>query len=723
MAARATGSWQRPSANGGAGEPGTPPLASKSLRMQVLIIDNGDSFTFNLSQLVSKLTGCRPIVIPNDESRWRDVVRREPVGAIIISPGPGSPAKTADFGVCPEVIRESDLPLLGVCLGCQGIGHAYGAAVVPAPEPFHGRISRVSHYGDELFAGIAEVFDAVRYHSLCVDGGTLPDCLEVTARTEDGTIMALRHRERPQFGVQFHPESVSAEQGEQLVRNFLAAVPTRQKARNAETPKRRLRARDGNPSRVVYRRLDRWTEPQVAFERLFLDSRDAFWLDSAALVPGFSRFSMMGDTSSPTCSVLRYSTARRTLRVARDGVLEHRRVDGLLPALRERLDRPVERAESLPFDFQTGLVGFFGYELRNECNSPTTRKSRYPDAVLFEVDRCVVFDHAVRCVYLVRLVEAGDPSDDAWFDRVEADLVAPQSAAAPPSSNRHPLVARPLDDSASYARKVRSCKAELGAGESYQICLSSEFEADFDAPPYAVYAALRAINPAPYGSFLRSGDLAIASSSPERFLQVTSQRSMCAKPIKGTSARGNDPHEDSLLATWLRSDEKSRAENLMIVDLLRNDVGRVAVTGSVQVPVLMDVEPYPTVHQLVSTVTGTLRSDLDCIDALASAFPGGSMTGAPKLRTMSIIDRLEQRPRGVYSGAIGYLSHGDRMDLAIVIRTIIMQGSRATVGSGGGIVAMSDPQAEFEEMMLKAQAPLKALAAASAGSADDLEIR
>ena len=701
--------------------------------MKVLIVDNKDSFTFNLSQLVAKVAACEPLVIENTEARWRDLLAMHGIGAIIISPGPGTPERLADFGICRDVILGTSLPLLGVCLGHQGLGYAYGAQVVRAPLPMHGRISRITHDGSAMFEGIPRSFDAVRYHSLCLQEESIPSCLKLAASSSDGVPMAVRHSQRPQFGVQFHPESVSAEHGERLVRNFLRVAASSRSTesesdRSHRDPPEPLRMRPTQPDfefRVVSRSLDGWIEPQAVFERLFAAREHSYWLDSSAVIPGYSRFSVMGDATGPSASLLTYRTKKRMLETHRCGEIRKERIDSLLPELRKRLARTVKLDGSLPFPFQTGLVGFFGYEMRNEFGSPTPRKSALPDAGFFDSDRCIVFDHHAKRMFLVARVatSSSDAEAASWFDSIASALKHADPVRRRPRRAGGRIVASLADGPKRYRRKILLCQDELAAGESYQICLSSEFTVNCDVKPYEAYRQLRALNPAPYSAYLQFGQFAVLSSSPERFLRVSPDRTISAKPIKGTCPRGGDPEVDSTLARWLRNDEKCRSENLMIVDLLRNDIGRVASTASVQVPKLMDVESYATVHQLVSTVTGHLRRDRDCLDCLAAAFPGGSMTGAPKLRTMSIIDRLERRARGPYSGAIGFLSYGDRMDLSIVIRTIVMSGSRATVASGGGIVALSDPSSEFDEMVLKAKAPLRALAVASAGNPGAWDLR
>jgi anthranilate/para-aminobenzoate synthase component I len=208
---------------------------------------------------------------------------------------------------------------------------------------------------------------------------------------------------------------------------------------------------------------------------------------------------------------------------------------------------------------------------------------------------------------------------------------------------------------------------------------------------------------------LKIGDLEIVSSSPEQFLKVSNSGKVSSKPIKGTRARSSDLAEDARIASELASNEKERAENLMIVDLMRNDLGRVCAADSIAVEKLFEVESYATVHQLVSTVSGVLKSGESATSAIAACFPGGSMTGAPKIRAVEILEELEGAPRGIYSGAFGYLGFDGSADFGMTIRTLVFEGNHATLGVGGGITIDSDPQSEFEETMLKAQALLKAI--------------
>jgi para-aminobenzoate synthetase len=265
------------------------------------------------------------------------------------------------------------------------------------------------------------------------------------------------------------------------------------------------------------------------------------------------------------------------------------------------------------------------------------------------------------------------------------------------------------DSPEAYLENIAACRREIFEGESYEICLTTELRSEGTLDPVPAYRALRARNPAPYAALLRLGELSVLSSSPERFLRVDREGVVESRPMKGTAARMAEPSADAGRAAELRRDEKTRAENLMIADLVRNDLGRVSRLGTVEAPKLMVVESHATVHQMITVVRGRLRADADAIDCIRAAFPAGSMTGAPKLRTLEIIDRLEGRPRGIYSGVLGFLAVNGTADLSVVIRTLVASPGGLSIGSGGAIVAGSDPEAEHEEMLLKTRALLDAV--------------
>jgi para-aminobenzoate synthetase component 1 len=366
---------------------------------------------------------------------------------------------------------------------------------------------------------------------------------------------------------------------------------------------------------------------------------------------------------------------------------------------------PVEQIPGLP-PFQTGLAGQFGYGLRHQVEAvPAHSRSDhgFPDLELGWYDVVVAVDHRDNRAF----VFAGGEQAAA---RTEWALARLQRQARFPAPDWE---IEPVPDLSAdqYRRAVRRTIDYIEAGDIYQANITQRFLAElprgFDR--LALYDELRRRNPATFAAFVDFGATALLSSSPERFLKVEGGV-IETRPIKGTRPRGSNPALDAALARELVASEKDRAENLMIVDLLRNDVGRVAKLGSVQVPVLIGLETYATVHHLVSVVTAALDDGKTAVDLLRAAFPGGSVTGAPKIRAMEIIAELEPTERGPYCGAIGYLSAGGAMDTNIVIRTLLIDGARISFQVGGGIVADSDPQAEWEESLTKAKALIETLA-------------
>ncbi|MEV5100600.1 aminodeoxychorismate synthase component I [Streptomyces massasporeus] len=984
--------------------------------MKTLLIDNYDSYTYNLFQLIAEVNGEEPVVVRND-APVDGLPDLRAFDNLVVSPGPGHPGLARDFGIGSRLLATSPVPVLGVCLGHQGIALGEAGLVGPAPEPRHGHLSTIRHDGQDLFHGLPQHFTAVRYHSLAVRE-PLPETLEATAWAEDGVLMGLRHRSRPLWGVQFHPESVLTEYGHRMLVNFrnlsaeragklrtkntavrmppavrrralvpecetgirrptggvlgaggvprpvVAAVfqvaalsrsaanlpvgagaavvpgeavtpsgtataapggaggapspargisaaergtaagvtmpavapggagaapspawgtPAGERGTDAEgvpaakpvahaegTPEHGgtgsagagdspspgipaagpdthaegtpepggagpagaggspgpgipaagprtytegtsehsgtaasatpgIRAawpethaegtpepagtrptgtansatrgttaakpethsegasktvgaggssspgvhaeggpgadaagvvgapvpvipRPRRPGRVGYRlhtrRVTGAVDTEAVFRRMFAGSARAFWLDSSLVEPGRSRFSFLGDDQGPLAEFVRYDVGAGRCEIERAGRPVRRVRASVFDYLKRQLGNRRVDPTGLPFDFTGGYVGYLGYEMKADCGSSNRHRSPAPDAAWLFADRVIAVDHEEGFTYAVCLAEdtpqAAQEAAD-WLEAALADLscvATEQHTPVPgPPAPADPGAAEPwlVRDRATYLADIEACRRALRSGTSYEVCLTNA--ARLPAPPDALefYRTLRRDNPAPYAAFLRFGELEVAGSSPERFLRIGRDGTAEARPIKGTAPRGEGPEEDARLRDALASDAKTRAENLMIVDLLRNDLGQVCRTGTVRVSRLMATETYATVHQLVSTVEGRLRPGTDAVDCVRACFPGGSMTGAPKLRTLEIIDSLETEARGVYSGALGYFGCGGGADLSIVIRTAVFADGVMHLGAGGAIVLDSDPDAEYDEMLLKTAAPMRAL--------------
>ena len=809
-----------------------------SAPLRTLLVDNYDSYTYNLYQLIHAVTGVEPLVVRNDDAKLAFGVDGIPdifssIDCIVISPGPGTAETDSDIGACGDIVKHmTDIPILGVCLGHQCIASVHGARIVRGARPCHGIISSLttapaSCKHGSIFNGMPETFKVVRYHSLVVDtAAELPSSLVATAWTDEKkTIMALQHRTRPLWGVQFHPESICTEYGAELMANFLlcAEACLQPHARPhlcslgpaGTTTREQLAQSQSHPSVARLRILrcpggaNRVGDATDLFERIFGAAKSPFcyFLDSSnhrsAASCTASRFSFMGDGArivecyggeKPTLPELRFwaydkNAGAKRFRNEHISARAANAQGDIFVYLKSEVEfyRDATRAQfvdvtaldewrsedawniretsskGIPFEYLCGYMGVFGYELRGLCEPNPQRggarprdesvENSLPDASFILSDRCIVMDHYTGDAFVMvwslspeHVQTAAEPrprawteASSAWMRLVHENIMGSDGAHVDKTDANTPSPLRPRELSfkpdrsrKQYVKNVESCISSIVDGETYEVCLTNQISSQHSCAygeTFALYKSLRQASPAPFAVFLavdpsgsvgwmppsaRSHGLssfAVCSSSPERFLRVSRERVVESKPIKGTARRGRTMSEDFRIASYLEASEKDRAENLMIVDLVRNDFGKVAIAGSVSVPGIFQVETYANVHQLVSTVRATLKPECSSVDAVRASFPGGSMTGAPKLRTMDIIDTLEVQRRGFYSGAVGYVSINDTVDLNIVIRTAVVRPGTISFGSGGAVIALSDPEAEYDEMLLK----INLLAAALGG--------
>jgi para-aminobenzoate synthetase component I len=465
---------------------------------------------------------------------------------------------------------------------------------------------------------------------------------------------------------------------------------------------------------------------------LIKDRPYSFFLDSGMDPQRLGRYSFLG---SEPFLVMSSRGSEITLIRGREHEVQH---GNPFDALGKLLEVYKLNHCPAPVPFLGGAVGYFSYDLCHfieRLPSTAIDDLKLPESYFAFYDTIVAFDHLEEKAYLIATgfpeMEEGQRLKRArmrleemkdWLCSSHSIIAseAKQSrdrgcfVATAPRNDRQDkeILLKSNFTPEEYMKAVNRVREYIAAGDVFQVNLSQRFEADLKIPPYELYKRLRAVNPAPFASYLNFSGVAIVSASPERFLKVQSDL-VETRPIKGTRPRGRDPVEDERLAHELIHSAKDRAENMMIVDLERNDLGRVCRYGTVKVTELAILETFPTVFHLTSTIAGKLRRGKSNIDLLKATFPGGSITGAPKVRAMEIIDELEPTKRSVYTGSIGYLGFNEDMDINIVIRTFLVKEGKAYFQVGGGIIYDSDPEAEYMETLDKARALIQALQLAS----------
>ena len=597
-----------------------------------------------------------------------------------------------------------NLPVLAIGAGADQLAQLYGHTEMAATQPNYGQQVAHRHTDTGLFAGLPQRTQLTSYHSrrlTTMDSTTFR--VHAVDDDDDDAVLAFRVNGTNHWGLHADPAALQSTEGSHLVENFLTLAPRDDaKARHSSPMATRKQ-----PQELFRREIPGVLDTAATFAALQQDATAAFWLDSAAAHVGQGDTTIMGTNSGDLAQTVRWDVTSNRLDVSSATQTTHH-IQDVLDYLHDHAWEPMGSVE-MP-GFTGGWVGYLGYEAKQATTSGHTNTwtAATPDAYWIRPQTFLRYDHRRETTTLFAY------GDSTLLDASEKILVFGETAP-PASAERSEFDGSWGLTTPEYQQHVLTIQAMLHSGDAAGICLTDMFSMPADEiDGLELYMRLRANNPAPYAGYLRFntfGDaVEVLSASPEKFLSVDASGTIESKPIKGTGARSTDPAVDAQVASKMAVDAKIQSENLMITDLLRDDLAVVATPGSVQVPKLMDVETFATVHQLVTTVTGQLLPGTAATEALRAVFPGGSMTGAPKLASLEALEELEAGPRGIYSGAMGWLGDDNTAELNVVIRSIVIADGQLTIGAGGAVVVGSDPVAEEQEKHLKARSLMHSIA-------------
>lgn len=709
-----------------------------------LFVDSYDSYTYNVHQLILDVVPAAEIIIVRNDQFQRSEIGSlvQAFDFIVIGPGPGDPRNGEDVGFIP-CLFDHNVPILGVCLGFQLICLRYGGTIERLHTVKHGQVSEIRTETCAIYPS-GEPLRVTRYHSI---GAAISGCedLREIAWTEDvdnGHVsMSVMHKSLPFVGVQYHPESACSHGGASLMHNFLRLADEWNR-QNRSAPRGslpdRLRSQSIKPTPFVSKSCDsrmravEWCELNFVLsatriaEILGVDRNDEFIFLDAAAEP--SRYSIIAAISTED-KHLQYHVGSETWRYG--GVdytpsTNARDVWQFIATIMASSKFEVGPPES---SFWGGLTGYVTYEsgvesLGIKVLDPSSLAS---DISMVFVERSLVIDHKLGKIYvqsIKRDLHDHIESDSSWIEQIRLELSSAIQTppATPPPGLRHRSIEVELPDKDEYLHKIAAAQQFLAEGQSYELCLTAPTKITCEAQsPWSLYQTLRRRNPSPFACYMRLPGVHLLSSSPERFLSWSRDGLCQLRPIKGTVRKTSDMTYER--ASKILNDPKEIAENLMIVDLIRHDLHQIA--KHVRVPSLMQVEEYETVFQLVSVITGQVEKPYTGFDVLSRSLPPGSMTGAPKKRSVELLQVLEARKRGIYSGVCGYLSVCGAGDWSVIIRSAFRydkenntsgeSGSETWwIGAGGAITALSDPEAEWDEMLTKLQSTLPCFAVSTA---------